>query len=783
LFLLSCLFPPAFSQIPEGFNYQAIARDGTTGNPIPDPVDVKIAILSDDDPVTIIREELFSAVDPDEHGLFSIVVGQGAYSSGPVTNFSDIDWTVTPKYILTKIFYGGDWQDLGPAQLWSVPYAMQSKDTEAKQSLSLSGYDLTISGANTITLPTGSSLWETDGTNIYRIANKVGIGTTPSLSKLHVLETSATSITYPLFLQNGSSDWTATEKGVGLRFARSSNFSAHGLGTIRGSIADADGGHGRLQFIGGPGDIPHITIDWNGAVGIGTTTPGYRLDVKGRIRTISDGPYVSGVVFTNVAGNGNRGLVGMYNDDYISFYGSGGAGWGLFWNVNNGNLGIGTTSPTSKLVVQPDASWDDNTPLFEVKNKSGVPVLAVYNNGVRINVEHDPDGVKGPKGGFAIGGYDYTKGGTVTLMNVTPDSIRFNINNDNAKGPKGGFAIGGFDYTKGTINEDFMYITPQTSGDGQYNTYLGYKAGISSSTAVDNVMIGYNAGYFNSAGSQNVFIGKNAGQYNRTGNKNVIMGWSDYLAFPLLDPGDIGSNNTLIGYSSGLRTKGDENTALGYLAGKVLFDGDQNTLIGSSAGKSITSGLSNVCVGVEAGINTTGDENVFVGGAAGSGHTTGSNNIAIGTDAQLLSNTASNQIRMGDTRITYAEIQVAWTVPSDLKWKESVEELALGLNLVKGLRPVDYIRKNNSSGTREAGFIAQDVQELFSSMGINNSGLLSVDADGSLALRYNDFIPILTRAMQEQQQQIEAQNQKIERLEKMIFEMKEKIASSLRSSQ
>jgi len=110
--------PHALCQIPQGFNYQAIARDGS-GNPISDPINVKIAILSDDVPETVIWEELHSGVDPDEHGLFSIVVGLGTWQQG-LASFSLIDWTVTPLYIRTKI----NDVKLGISQLWAVPYAM-----------------------------------------------------------------------------------------------------------------------------------------------------------------------------------------------------------------------------------------------------------------------------------------------------------------------------------------------------------------------------------------------------------------------------------------------------------------------------------------------------------------------------------------------------------------------------------------------------------------------------------------------------------------------------------
>jgi len=129
----------------------------------------------------------------------------------------------------------------------------------------------------------------------------------------------------------------------------------------------------------------------------------------------------------------------------------------------SGNVGIGTASPLGRLVVEPTSSWDDNTPLFEVKNKLGVSVLAVYNNGARVLVE-DTDG-KGVKGGFAIGGFDPTKAGEETnnFMMISADSIRFYIDKKTTKGVKGGFAIGGFDGSKAG-KSTFFDVSPY-SGD------------------------------------------------------------------------------------------------------------------------------------------------------------------------------------------------------------------------------------------------------------------------------------------------------------------------------
>ena len=69
--------------------------------------------------------------------------------------------------------------------------------------------------------------------------------------------------------------------------------------------------------------------------------------------------------------------------------------------------------------------------------------------------------------------------------------------------------------------------------------------------------------------------------------------------------------------------------------------------------------------------------------------------------------------------------------------------------MVSQLKPVDYVRKNNESKTREIGFIAQDVEVLLNKLGYVNSGMLTTADNGRLSLRYNDFIPVLTKAVQE----------------------------------
>jgi uncharacterized protein (TIGR02145 family) len=108
---------------------------------------------------------------------------------------------------------------------------------------------------------------------------------------------------------------------------------------------------------------------------------------------------------------------------------------------------------SGKVVIKgTEASYD--SALFRVVNKDGQTVFAVYNEGVRIYVD---DGAKGPKGGFAVGGFGTSKAPSQNYLYIDPDSIRAYVNNAPAKGAKGGFAVGGFGTTKGDI-QDLLFV-------------------------------------------------------------------------------------------------------------------------------------------------------------------------------------------------------------------------------------------------------------------------------------------------------------------------------------
>lgn len=102
-----------------------------------------------------------------------------------------------------------------------------------------------------------------------------------------------------------------------------------------------------------------------------------------------------------------------------------------------------------------------------------------------------------------------------------------------------------------------------------------------------------------------------------------------------------------------------------------------------------------------------------------------------------------------------------WANASDRRLKTAIQPSKYGLETVLKLRPVDYLLKNNQQA--QVGFIAQEVQKLVPEVVDGKAG--AVQEGETLAIAYGQLVPVLTKAIQEQEATIQAQAQKIKALE------------------
>jgi len=266
----------------------------------------------------------------------------------------------------------------------------------------------------------------------------------------------------------------------------------------------------------------------------------------------------------------------------------------------------------------------------------------------------------------------------------------------------------------------------------------------SNSTITDgtsNFIAGLNAGAALQGGSlRNVLVGDEAGSSITTGDDNVAIGHA------ALDANTTASNNTAVGKGAGTAvTTGHENTLIGNICHDNLTTGDLNTALGYNLAPS--------AVGV--------DSEIVIGSSITGG---GTNTVRIGTGG----GTATLGLDGSDT---------SWAAASDARLKKDVATSTAGLEFIKDLRPVTFKWQlknavesslpqydSDSSepiygeGNTHHGFIAQEVKTVIDSHSdvVNGHNVWHEDPDGTQQVSPGALVPMLVKAIQEQNILIEA---------------------------
>lgn len=117
---------------------------------------------------------------------------------------------------------------------------------------------------------------------------------------------------------------------------------------------------------------------------------------------------------------------------------------------------------------------------------------------------------------------------------------------------------------------------------------------------------------------------------------------------------------------------------------------------------------------------------------------------------------------------------------SDLKLKKNINDFSRAMDMILQLKPKTYFFKTdeytslNLPDRKQYGFVAQDLEKVIPEIVQTSKQAVSMNGNGALkieeikSVNYTALIPLLTKAIQEQQQQIEKQQQQIDELKQMV---------------
>jgi hypothetical protein len=355
-----------------------------------------------------------------------------------------------------------------------------------------------------------------------------------------------------------------------------------------------------------------------------------------------------------------------------------------------------------------------------------------------------------------------------------------------------GVASGGTGATSFSPNNYLI----RTNSSGIFDTSAVYEAGgnVGIGTNTPNYLLDIwstNSNVFNTLRLRNPFTGASDGSEILLGNsQNFTNAYFRLNGGGNNSQAGTGSLNIGVTQSSALALYTANTNRLHITSGGLIGIGNANPNysldLGTSSGGSLTSiRINNAFTGASDGSeillgNSQNFTNAYFrlnGGGNNSQAGTGSLNIGVTQSSGLalytsntnrLYITSSGLIGIGTTSLqsgyrlhvvdsVYVGGNVsasAYTTRSDYNLKDDIFDLKYGLNDVLKLQPVEYTYKSN--GSKQLGFIAQDIGTILPEV---------VSFEESMSVNYQAIIPILTKAIQEQNALIKALEQRIINLE------------------
>ncbi|HET9431863.1 MAG TPA: tail fiber domain-containing protein, partial [Chitinophagaceae bacterium] len=354
-----------------------------------------------------------------------------------------------------------------------------------------------------------------------------------------------------------------------------------------------------------------------------------------------------------------------------------------------------------------------------------------------------------------------------------------------------GTSIGSLNTAVGTNS-----LFNNTSGNG--NTLLGFRSLFSNTSGDNNVAIGRNAGENTSTGFANTAVGYNSMLGNQTGSQITVLGTNANVGVSNLTNATAIGANAVVNESNTLVLGNNANVGIGVSAPLAKLHVIGNTYNNLNS-ENITTGIIDA-VGV-AGSALATDQGYGIGGkftggwkgieglvtitnpgtwVAASYGVYGRNTNPGGVNYGVFGEASGGTSNYGVFCMGNGGFSGTWTLVSDGKFKENISTLQSVLPLVRQLKPVNYNLKRKEFGSmnfpegKQFGFIAQDLEKIFPTL--VEDGAVPDENRGASPLHFKSvnyigMIPILTKAIQEQQDEIGKQQSKLEQQDRLINEL------------
>lgn len=600
-----------------------------------------------------------------------------------------------------------------------------------------SGLNLSGSSSN-ITL--GSNYISGDGSDegiFVDSSGNVGVGTSVPLARLDVAGLNGGSA--GIYINNAVPSNTAN-----ILYNDNGSLKWGNLSLSGGSISGSGTINRLLKFTGATSAGDSLIYDNGVSVGIGTTSPGYSLDVNGNIN-FTGSLYQNGVAFSTGTSQWITSGSNMY--------------------YNTGYIGIGTTDPVADLQIGSGNVVGSFIPQLFLPMSATKNILIdgrtnqrLVDSGV-MRFQHTPaiDDTRSITFDINTNAKSNTHAAVVDLTSdglvIGQSAYAYQVN------ILDGTATGGNVYG--------MYVT--RSGSGNTTSY-GLRTDIGVNPIRQFVGTYGNVNYgeitasgdvtssFNSADSDSTMFASNG--------DTVIVGGSSKFNSIRFNLSSVSSKNVTLTfqYSTGVGTWSSftpaDSTAGMQESGIISWNTVKipSWAVGSGGYYLIRltrnkAGLLTAPIEDTVQISNSTEYLWDSSGnlTVGSGYFAG--NVGIGT-------TDPAGYNLYITGTGYLGGASAWVYGSDERIKNNIvylsDEGINALGIINQLKPATFDYKNGAKN--EAGFIAQDVQQIL-------PGLVVTGSDGMLGLKTDDFIPYLVKGIQEQQKEIIDNTNKITTLD------------------